>query len=108
MERNEMESCTYVSPHEKQIYGGCRKLTVYYNPAGDPEDLDYVRLVVEPENDEEGGNDSIALILAAAKRLADTSPAIDEDSLGTELLSVAEDFVKMAVLEQLIGGDFFA
>lgn len=83
-----------------------RTIIVTYDPAGDVDDIDYVNVTVEPENDADGANDNIALLLAAAKILARTCPGIDEEAYGGMLLEGTEDWMKSVVLDALIGGAF--
>lgn len=81
-----------------------RTITVTYNPLGDVDDLNYVKVNVSSENDELGDLDNVALLLAAAKILAKTCSGIDEDAYGGMLLEATEDWMKSVVLDALIGG----
>lgn len=82
-----------------------RKITVVYDPDGDANSLDYVEVSASPEDDEQGANDNIALLLAAAKILTKTCPGVDESVYGTDLLGLTEDYMAGLVLKTILGGN---
>lgn len=90
--------------NKKNCHDGYRRITVLFDPRAKVDNLDYVTVVAEPENDDEGMNDTVALLLAAAKRLSESCPAIDGEAYCTDLLSLTESHMKATILEQLIGG----
>lgn len=83
---------------------GHRRIMVTYDPNGDVEDLDYVKVDVLPADDTQGANDNIALLLAAAKRLANTCPYTDESVYGQDLLDLTNDYMFGLVMKKLLGG----
>jgi hypothetical protein len=91
---------------EQEDLCGIRRIVVTYNPSADVEDPDYVKLEVTPEDDAQGANDNIALLLAAAKRLAETCPPVDENVYGSDLLDLTNDYMFGLTLKKMIGGMF--
>lgn len=85
---------------------GLRRITVTYDPNGDADSLDYVKIEVTPEDDTQGANDNIALLLAAAKRLANTCASVDEEVYGTDLLDLTNDYMFGLTIKKMIGGMF--
>lgn len=83
---------------------GHRRIVVTYDPNGDIEDLDYVKVDVLPADDTQGANDNIALLLAAAKRLANTCHYTDERVYGQDLLDLTDDYMFGLVMKKLLGG----
>ena len=65
-----------------------RKVTVTYDPEGDMDDLDYVKVEAVGLDKDKNANrgDVMALALATAKLLANQCPGIDEHHAGVELM----------------------
>lgn len=90
--------------NKKNCHDGYRRITVLFDPRAKVDNLDYVTVVTEPENDDEAMNDTVALLLAASKKLSASCPAMDGEKYCTDLLSMTEAHMKATILEQLIGG----
>lgn len=83
---------------------GHRRIVVTYDPNGDVEDLDYVKVDTMSPDDTLGANDNIALLLAAAKILARTCPRVDEFVYSHDLLDLTNDYMFGLALKKLFGG----
>lgn len=81
-----------------------REIVVNYNSESDFENLDAVSVVTYPDDDDQGVNDAIALLYAAAQRLSETCPAVNGEAYCEELLKTTEQFMRSTVLTQLLGG----
>lgn len=100
---DKMLSETHVQT-KNMIPDGYRKVTVVYDPHGNETSIDFVRINVEPENDEEAVADSVALLLAAAKRFAQACPSVDERVLGQDFLGYLNDYMTGLVMSRILGG----
>lgn len=91
-------------PDEKP--SSLRKITVWYDPDGDIDDLDYVRVELPEKNDVSEHSDAVALCLAAAKVLKINISEVDEDELGKVLMLALARSYSSLLIEKYLGGAF--
>lgn len=81
-----------------------REIVVNFDSESDFDNLDAVRVEAYPDDEDQGMNDAVALLYAAAKRLSETCPAVDGEAYCEELLKTTEHRLRYTVLTQLLGG----
>lgn len=91
-------------PDEKP--SSLRKITVWYDPDGDIDDLDYVRVELPEKNDVTEHSDAVALCLAAAKVLKANINEVDEDELGRDLMLALARSYSSLLIKKYLGGAF--
>lgn len=91
-----------LEPDEK--FSSLRKITVWYDPDGDIDDLDYVRVELPEENDVSEHSDAVALCLAAAKVLKINISEVDEDELGKDLMLALARSYSSLLIKKYLGG----
>ena len=84
---------------------GMRTIVVRYSPAGDIEDSDYV-LVRTPDEKVTEFDDSVALVLAAAKVLAERIGEVDEYDCGRNLMATLATSYSSLLIKKYLGGVF--